>query len=664
MVKDMNFISLKTLKSTVDMIGKLRDTEITFVGLSLAKDGFLSFTLPIGKPHGLSAQIKLPMESRCLKERYPKEKLIKISPEVLTKITATLPTLLEEVSLEFVETKYSNYVLIKGEYDAPHGLSLNKGVLNNTYTFEYVLYDLRGDIVDFHFSEELQSCFKTSTEIAEVLKQAEGVTSKTKPSQSFTHINITCESKFGEITVKATDGQRIFQKRIYALEGFESSVDFLVAPQLGRALGKLTFNEANWQVYQNFVKVVLDTDIEVFAARSVSEIIDVSRYDDRSKHVALVVNPHELKSRLLKIKKDVTLHLYTQETDLLAIEYREAYGDGVAISWVKTKEQKQSAYLRINVGLLMQVLKSIKKTTKEILLRLPRFEANVKDDGIPTGFVEFAGNSYLICGVQAIGQLPVGVRDWLISQGEPIIPESQPSSIKARSVAEILNSRWNGKDWERPELVNCDCGSTCDSARIERKNAFKLYERCPYCGQDSDLTLERIDYTCKKCDVNNTSTEYTPIVEPHCMNCGGVDFDTTHTFYCCDCSTRVDKENLKVCNCNSELTEEFSWYCNECQENFQEDELSCEAIEAHAETDQTDGAVLGFRSCPCCESADSAVEPHITYHCETCESSSYGFHIPVMTAPLIECPECEKDISELSPKIPVDVFVVGSVTRF
>lgn len=126
----------------------------------------------------------------------------------------------------------------------------------------------------------------------------------------------------------------------------------------------------------------------------------------------------------------------------------------------------------------------------------------------------------------------------------------------------------------------------------------------------------------------------------------------------------VDKENLKACFCGSQLTEEFSWHCDQCEETFQEEHLSHEAIDAHAEVDRIDGKILGFRSCPYCESADAAVEPRITYHCDTCEDSSYGFQIPQIQELMIECPECEGDISDLPVNIPNDVFVVGSMARF
>jgi hypothetical protein len=655
----MSFVSLAELKKTVSTVVKLCDKGAV-VSLTLSKDNALSFSAWLGD----CVEIKVPLKSSDVKKRHSVEKRISFSLEVFQKIVLNLPTRLDEVSLEIGDY----YLTISGGYGLPKvsvedDYSQDFEKIKYLHELEYQIFAQKKQFCEFITSEEQQTSFKTNAEIAEALKQAEAVTSKTKYSQSLKYINLTCNGEEGEITVKATDGHRIYQKQLYALDRFAPSINFLVAPQLGKALNKLMFVSANWKVYQNFVEVALDNGIKILAARSLSEIIDVSRYEDRSKHITLVVNPHELKARLSKIKKDVTLHLYNQEPDLLAIEYCEASGDGIAVSWVKTQQQTQSVYMRINVGLLMQALKPIKKTTKDVLLRLPRFVANVKNDELPTGFLEFAGNSYLIGGVKAIGKLPTGVRDWLISQGEPIIPESQPLSVKARSVADVLNSRWNGKDWERPELVSCECGSIHDSTRIERKNAFKLYDRCLYCGQDAELVLERIDYKCKKCDVNNTSTEYTPMIEPCCMNCGDNDFDTRHTFYC-ECGTRFEKDNLKVCHCDSQLSEEFSWHCARCQETFQEDDLSNELIEAHAEIDHGDGEVLGFRSCPYCESAENTIEPHITYHCGTCESSTYGFYVPQMEPPIIECPECELDISDLSATVPVDAFVVGSVTRF
>jgi hypothetical protein len=655
----MSFVNLAELKKTVSTVVKLCNKSAV-VSLTLSKDNALFFSAWLGN----SVEIKVPLKSSNVKKRHSTEKRISFFVEVFQKIVLNLPTRLEEVSLEIGDY----YLTISGGYGLPktsveNDCSQEFEEIKYLHELEYQIFAQKNQLCEFSLSEEQQTCFKTNVEIAEALKQAEAVTGKTKYSESLRYINLVCNGEEGEIIVKATDGHRIYQKQLYALDGFAPSIDFLVAPQLGKALSKLIFTNADWKVYQNFVEVVLDNGIKILAKRSLSEILDLSQFEDRSKHITLVVNPHELKSRLSKIKKDVTLHLYNQEPELLAIEYSEALGDGNAVSWVKIQKQTQSVYMRINVGLLMQALKPIKKTTKEVLLRLPRFVANVKNDELPTGFLEFAGNSYLIGGVKAIGKLPNGVRDWLISQGEPIIPESQPSSTKARPVADVLNSRWNGKDWERPELVSCECGSICDSTRIERKNAFKLYDRCSYCGQDAELLLERIDYKCKKCDVNNISTEYTPMIEPCCMNCGSNDFDTRHTFYC-ECGTRVEKDNLKVCHCDSQLSEELSWHCDRCQETFQEDDLSNELIKAHAEIDCLDDEVLGFRSCPFCESAEGSVEPHITYHCETCESSTYGFYVPQMEPPIIECPECERDISDLSATVPVDVFVVGSVTRF
>ncbi|MEG3878650.1 hypothetical protein QT972_14825 [Microcoleus sp. herbarium7] len=527
---------------------------------------------------------------------------------------------------------------------------------------EYELHGLSVTNADFVLSEERVTCFKTSAEIADVVKQAALVTSKDHPVQSY--INFVGNGEFGEIVVKATDGHKIYQKQLYALDRFDPSINFSAPAQLGKALSKLLFTEASWEIYQNFVKVTLDGKIEILATRSLLDYPDLARFEDKSQHITFLANPHELKSRLAKIKKDVTLWLYSQE-EMLAIEYSEAEGDGHSVSWVKTQKQVKPAYLRVSCGLLMSALKQVNKTTKEMLLKLPKLDATADaDKSEQIGFIEFGGNSYLIAGVRSFTRTPSGVRDWLVEHGSPIVPESQPPSTKARPVAEILNSRWNGKEWDRPELVNCECGNTCDSTRIERKNAFKLYARCPYCRQDGDLALERIDYKCRTCDVNNTSTEDMPISDPRCMNCGGSDFDTTHTFYCADCATRVDKENLKVCHCGSELTQELSWYCDECEETFQEESLSHELIQNHAEVDCIDSSILGFDSCPCCKSTDAAVEPHFTYHCETCENSSYGFHIPEIQEPIIECPECENDISDLPIKVPTDVFVVGSVTRF
>ena len=634
----MNFVNLKVFKAVLKDIAKICGNTHS-IRLTVSNEGVLSFSLLIGT----EVQVRIPLESKAIELRSSMEKQIDIPVELLIKIIANLPITLEEVSLEITS---DNKLKLSGD------------------NVEYELCGLSVASVDFVLSEERITTFKTNAEIASVLKQAALVTSESYSLLPLSYINFICNGEFGEILVQASDGHKIYQKQLYALDRFDQNINFSVPAQLGKALGKLMFTEAHFEIYQNFIKVILDGKTEVLATRSLLDYPDLTKFEDKSQHVTFLINPHELKARLGKIKKDVTLWLYSQE-EMLAIEYSEAEGDGHSVSWVKTQKQAKPAYLRVFCGLLMSALKQVKKTTKEVLIKLPKLDITADaDKSQQIGFLEFGGNSYLISGVKSFTRTPLGVQDWLIGHGAPIIPESQPPSTKSRPVAEILNSRWNGKDWDRPELVDCECGNTCDSLRVARENAFKLYTRCPNCCQDGDLTLERIDYKCRSCDVNNTSTEDTPITDPCCMNCGGSDFDTTHTFYCHDCGDRVDKENLKACFCGSQLTEEFSWHCDQCEETFQEEHLSHEAIDAHAEVDRIDGKILGFESCPYCESADAAVEPHITYRCDTCEGSSYGFQIPQIQAPMIECPECEGDISDLPVNIPNDVFVVGSMARF
>jgi hypothetical protein len=419
------------------------------------------------------------------------------------------------------------------------------------------------------------------------------------------------------------------------------------------------FAKAHWQIYQNFVKVTLDTGIKILAARSLSELVNFSKYEDRSQHVVFVVNPHELKSRLSKIKKDVTLHIYSQD-ELLAIEYLEAEGDGVGISWVKTQKQPQPAYTRVTAGLLNQALKQVKKTTKECLFRLPKFSLDIKLEELLTSFLEFDGNSYLVGeGVLTNKQLPVGVQEWFIGHGFPIIPESQPISTVALSIVD-LSSRWDGKGWQQPEIVECECGSTHDLDRIKHKTGFKLFDYCSFCEVTTDLDLECIDYSCTYCGVNNQSTPDFPLLEPICMECGKKDFTTTHTFSC-DCGCQVEVEGLRACyDCDSVVQDYVSWHCSQCLLTIDQDDLSDEAITECAKI--VDGDIIGFTHCPLCLS-EALLTSTVVYVCTTCGTLGDDTHVPGIQSPLVECPDCEKDIPQYPREILNDPFVVGDLIR-
>lgn len=675
----MTFINLKTFKTAVAAIAKISD-EYTSVHLS--KDGALSFRTWFGS-HGW---VSIPVESSTIKERAKaSSKSVTVQTALIAKIVRQLPILLEEIEIEFAPSE----LIISGEYGTKGDKPL--------YTYEYELanYSYLPD-GEYDLTEEKVLEFNTGAEIATVLSNAATIAQKSSDPR-LDNVFLSC--KEDEILISGTDGYQLMQKYVYTQEVLTQNIDMVISSELGLAIGKFGFQVAHFDIYQNFVKVTLDDSIEIFATRPLMpEFPDFKKWQDTSHHTTLVVDVNELKSRLNKLGKDIWMWLYTEEDGRLAIECFE--GSSVGVSWVKNTLKAPPALIILNSKRLLKILKTAKKTTKQIRLQLPKlvgedefddFLNGNNDDRRNVAFLEFDKNSHLIAGHKKEKlRTPPGVRDWLIAQGWSILPESKPISTAAKSAVKILSDRWTGKGWERPELVECGCG-TVHAESCLQPQLKKVRGYCDHCEDYQELSLYQIDYRCNSSTCNTLNTAYVdhPITNPICMQCGKDDFTTRHYFECVECERPVTVNDCKTCPCDTILDEdEMMWQCSVCESALFVDDFCDENDLEHIQTAASDDVVIlesaddasnedllylqktesgdiVFIGCPCCKRFDIELTIAQLYSCFECGSRTHdSFYIPVIEAPSLPCPECNADLSDAPPQKVNDPFVVGSVTRF
>lgn len=646
----MTFVNLKHLKETVAMVTKISDRNNPAVKISLSKDNELKFQILFG----MDGQVSLPVESKTVKNRsQTSDKSAVVPVEILSKIVRQLPILLEEVEVEFA----SPGLIVTGEYD----------VYSMRYEFHNCQYLHKSE---YDLTEEKVVSFSTGVDSASVLTDAAKIAQKASYS---TLDNLFLSCKGDEILVSGTDGSRIMQKYVYTQEILDKDIDFVVSSELGLVIGKFAFQNAHWEVYQNFVRVTLDEKIEIFAVRPLMpEFPDFQKWEDKSQHTTLVVNVAELKARLNKLPKDVWLWLYTVE-DRLAIECYQ--GDSVGVLWVKNTLKTPPALIITNSKLLLDVLKTVKKGTSQIRFMLPKLVGESEADEFfdkgrdvrNVAYLEFDKNSYLVGGRNKKDlRTPPGVRDWLISQGWSILPESKPvSTTPGRSAVKILSDRWTGKGWERPELVECECGTvhdeSCLQPQIKKVNGY-----CEHCEDYRELSLYQIDYRCENSTCNTLNTTYVdhPLPNPVCMQCGRDEFTTQHYFECRECERPVTVNDCKVCPCGTILEEDVpQWQCGACESTFFVDDICDEEDWQYLQT--TESGDIIFIGCPCCERFDVELPSSPMHSCFECGTVTHdSFYIPVIEAPALPCPECNEDLTDVPPQKVNDPFVVGSVTRF
>lgn len=657
----MTFINVKELKSVVSESVKIADKNNLHVAINLSKEGELSFSVLFGT----DGMVVIPVPSRTVKKRSQSiGKSVSVDVEKFSHVVKSLPVTMEEVEIEIFD---ENRMTLSGEYDPDSRLEYE--VLNSVSLY----------CRDYDNTEEKLVEFATSVEIATALTAASALARK---SEQFALGYIHITGADDELLVEATDGCQVYQKYVYTQEVFSPSVDIAVSPSLGIAVGKFAFKTALWEVYQNFVKVTLDSKIQVYATRSLVEFPkNLSRFMDTSDHANVVLNPNELKSRLSKVNPKTHLWLYTQGNQL-AIEYfdRDSHGKIVVKNALKTAP----AYAIVECKRLMQILKLVKKTTDSIVLRLPKLPSEAEVKAIHKGqtpmiLLEFDRNSHAIGGGKNnILTAPPGIKGWFISQGWSVFPESQPASTKARSVADILSDRWTGQGWERPELIECDCGSIhLGELAVQYEQVF---DDCECCERERPLILQRIDYRCS-CNVRNTSTYNEPILEPICMGCGKKDeFTVTHYFQCANCNKSKIFETLqfevvadcKVCPCGAVVIEEELplWHCDNCDTKFTEDNLfddpHFEGVDPDTFQEYFDSSGMAFIVCPSCKSKDSNLASQPKYWCGECSDSiTFVYPLPaVLSAPTLPCPDCDKDLHDIPTQALTDLFLVGTVARF
>jgi len=656
----MTFINLKHFKEKIAQIVKIGDRNNPFVKLTLSKGGQLSCQVLFG----MDGQISVDIESRTIKNRSQiADKSVVLPIDLFSRIVRNLPILLEEVKLEFVPPG----LIITGGYGEK--LKPRAKAEESLYSMRYELNDcVYLHKRDYDVTEEKVVSFATGREIASILTDATKILQRVSNPQ-LDNLFLSC--KEDEILVSATDGNRIFQKYVYTQKTLDKDIDLVVSSELGAAIGKFAFQVANWEVYQNFVKITLDDTVEIFASRPLmSWFPDFQKWGNKSGHTTLVVNASELKTRLNKLGKDVWLWLYTVE-DRLAIECFE--GSSVGTSWVKNTLKVPPALIITNSKLLLDVLKTVKKGTSQVRFMLPKLVAedeaedffNSGKDVRNVAYLEFDKNSYLIAGRKKAGlQTPPGVCDWLIAQGWSILPESKPASTTAKPVVKILSDRWTGKGWERPELVECDCGVVHDDS-ILQPQIKRLRGYCGFCEDYRELALHGVDYRCTNptCHTLNKSTVGLPISEPVCMNCEKKEFTTAHYLECCECERPVEVKNCKACPCDAILEEDESmWRCGACESTFFVDDICDE--EDFKYLQETEDEIV-FVGCPCCERFDVELTSSPMYSCFECGSiTDESFYIPAIEAPSLPCSECNEDLSDVPPQKINDPFVVGGVTRF
>lgn len=649
----MTFINLKTFKNAVAVIAKISDQ---YTSVHLSKDGELSFRTWFGS-HGW---VSIPVESSTIKERAKaSRKSVTVPTALIAKIVRQLPILLEEIEIEFAPPG----LIISGEYGM-------KGEDKPLYTYKYELGDCSYLPDGEHdLTEEKILEFKTGAEIATVLNNAALIAQKSSDSR-LDNVFLSCSSD--EILITGTDGHQLMEKYVYTQEVLAQNIDMVISSELGLAIGKFAFEIAHFDIYQNFVKVTLDDSIEIFATRPLMpEFPNFKKWQDTSQHTTVVVDINELKSRLNKLGKDVWLWVYTENDGRLAIECFE--GSSVGVSWVKNTLKAPPALIVLNSKRLLQILKTAKKTTKQIRIQIPKLVGEEEFDDFLNGsnndcrnvaFLEFDKNSHLIAGHKKEKlRTPPGARDWLIAQGWSIMPQSTPVSTAAKSAVKILSDRWTGKGWERPELVECGCGVVHDESTLQpQSKTFQGY--CEHCDNYRDLALYSIDYRClnQTCNTLNEATVDRPIPEPICMNCGKKEFATEHYFKCSECKTTVKVNNCKTSCCDAILEEsELSWHCGVCESSFSHRRYFRKRSFWVRPGRKQRGSLSG---CPHCGRSDELYLSRTCY-CSNCGPVPYEWSsIPKVEAPTLPCPECNQDLSDTPPQVVNDLFVVGSVTRF
>jgi len=657
----MTFINLKHFKGKVATVAKISDRN-NFVELILSKQGRLSFRILFGDGQG---QVSIPIESRTIKDKSQfSDKTVVVPVEILAKLTRNLPVLLEEIKLEFT----SPGLIITGGYG-----KTQTDEEKPLYSMQYELHhcEYLHNKREYDLTEEKVISFSTKTDVASVLTDAAKVAQKATASR-LNNLFLSC--KEDEILISATNGHQIIQKYIYSTATLDADIDFIVSAELGVAIGKFSFQIAHWEIYQNFVKVTLDDVIEIFAERPLMpEFPDFKKWEDKSQHVSLIVDANEIKTRLAKFSKDTWLWLYTVENRLAIECYQD---DSVGISWVKNTLKTPPAIAIVNSKLLLDTLKAVKKGTSQIRLLLPKLVAeNESEEFFNSGtdtrnvvYLEFDKNSYLVAGGKRRAlRTPPGVSDWLIVQGWSIFPESKPVSTAAKSVVKILSDRWNGKGWERPELIECGCGTVHDESTL-KPQIKKLKGHCEFCEDYRELALYRIDRRCANptCNTRNTVTVDLPFPNPVCMNCGNGSFTTTHYFKCLECEARVTVEDCKSCLYDDAILEKdaLMWQCGACESTFFADDIcDKEDLQYLQELEVEDDFI--FIGCPCCKRFDVELTSSQMYSCFVCGTTAHeSFYIPEIEALLLPCSECSEDLSSIPSEKMNNPFVVGGVTRF
>ena len=652
----MTFVNLKTFKSTVASIAKISDQYTT---VHLSKDGELSFRTWFGS----NSWVNIPVESSTIKGRSKaSSKSVAVSTTLLSKVVRQLPILLEEIELEFAPTE----LIISGEYGIKKVGDEDKPL----YTYRYELPNCSSlPDAEYDLTEEKVLEFKTGAEIATVLKDAATIARK---SSDYRLDNVFLSCKEDELLVTGTDEHQLMQKYVYTQDLLSQNIDLVIGSELGLAIGKFAFEIASFEIYQNFVRVILDQKIQIFATRPLMpEFPDFQKWQDKSHHAALVVDVNELKSRLNKIGKDVGVWLYAHEGRLV-IECFE--GDCVGVSWVKNTLKTPPALIILHGKRLLQILKTAKKTTSQIRIQIPKLVSENEFDDFLSGsngdrrnvaFLEFDRNSHLIAGHRKEKlRTPPGARDWLIAQGWSILPESKPVSTAAKSVVKTLSDRWTGKGWERPELIECGCGTIHDESDL-KPHIKKMRGYCDFCEDHRKLALYRIDYRCMNptCNTLNSATVDRPMSNPICMNCGKDEFTTKHYFECCECERPVEVKNCKACPCDAILEEDtLMWHCGACESNFFVDDICDEEDYQYLQETESD---IEFVGCPCCERFDVELTSSTMYSCFECGSITHdSFYVPTIEAPSLPCPECNEDLSDTPPQTVNDPFIVAGVVRF
>ena len=661
----MTFVNVKDLKNAVSASAKIADKNNTNVAIHLSKEGELSLNVLLG----IDGMITIPVPSHTVKTRSQSSaKALSVNLKTIGRLVTSLPVTMEEVEIEFDRDR----IRLSGEYDLDSRL-------------EYEVPTFVGVYQDYDCTEQKMAEFKTGAEIATVLTAASALARNGERLRvGYVHIVGTDD----ELLVEATDGIQIYQKYIYTQECFAPAIDIAVAPSMGAAIGKFAFTVAFWEVYQNFVKLTLDDKIQIYSTRSLMEFPkNLSRFfEGTSNHVTVVVNPNELKARLAKIDSKTNLWLYTSDNQLV-IEYldRGIHGKTAVKNTLKTAP----AYAGLNCGRLSQVLKLVKKTTGSLVLKLPKLpetEALTKlehngENPTPVVLLEFDRNSHILAALKSDLSKPLpGVKDWFASQGWAIFLESQPASNKARSVADILSDRWTGKGWERPELLKCECGSIHQSKELAEQYP-QVLDDCTYCERDQPLILQRIDYRCR-CGVRNTSTYSEPILDPICMGCGKKDeFTVLHYFQCDNCNKSKIFETLqfeavtnrKVCFYGASVEEPeqslaLMGACRDCGTTFDGIDPTEFFMDVELENfkEFVDPVALRFIACPSCKSKECELTIQERYWCNDCDKYvPIVYHLPaVLPEPTLPCPDCDKDLHDITTQAPTDIFLVGSVARF